>query len=214
MATVTDILTKNIVLVTDNINPSVFNMLWFVENSIYSADEIFQDSICVPGFTSISTIDSQITIVPNQVQLAIKSPDIEASKHCVYDRFKKLVTSLSVIPVKGIGINFVWKVYDDANDMHTYSANLFGRQNSDLHNYFSNPDSRIGAYFSQNVDEKTRLKLDIKPVATNDNNLQREFLLTAFNYHSDANNMEMILAQLDKWEYLFNNSKEIVCLIH
>lgn len=216
MATSRNILAQNIVLVTENVNPSLFNMVWFIQNNIFHAEDILPDSVCVPGFTSISTPICQITIVPNQVQMAIKTDNVEVSKLCVTNSFKKVIQSLAALPIKGIGINFVWKVSDNDTDFHSYTSRLFANNESNLHSYFSQEDSRMGAYFSQNVDDTTRLKLDIKPVTADDNAKITEFLFCAFNYHCDVNidnSKDRLTAQLDKWEEFLNSSRKIVCLI-
>ena len=75
MDTKKTLLSANIVLVTNNIDPSMYNDIWFVKKGVFGMDEIAPGSINVPGFTNITSNDCQITIVPNQIQ--IKFNDID-----------------------------------------------------------------------------------------------------------------------------------------
>lgn len=217
MAIKREIITQNIVLVTDTINPSMFGQYWFIENKIYKAEEILGDSVFVPGFTSVSAVDSQITIVPNQIQMSIKDSSQGAAYSCLKNRLAKMMQILATVPVKAMGINFLWKVEADNMDIHSLSRLFFADNPSRIYDYFNKPDSRLGAYFSQNYDDNTRLKLDIKPVrAEVEVDKETEFLLVSFNYHRDINQkniQDQIEEQLKKWTELRQNSNKITCLL-
>lgn len=164
MVTTREIIVQNVVLVTDQITPSMFGQYWFIHNKIYTPEEIGQGSIFVPGFTSVNAPDSQITIVPNQIQMSIGPTEQSASYNCLKSRITKMVTALPMLPVKAIGVNFVWKVSDSVRDIHQLCNDCFGDNGTQLYAQFAKPDARLGAYFSQNLVMNTRLKLDIKPV--------------------------------------------------
>ncbi len=217
MAIIRDIITQNIVVVTDTINPSMFGPFWFTENKIYKPEEILPDSVFVTGFTSLSAIDSQITIVPNQIQMSIKETSQSTSYTCLKNRLAKIIQLLGTLPVKAIGINFLWKIASDELDIHALSHGLFGDNSTRIYDYFSKVDSRFGAYFSQNFDDNTRLKLDIKPVrAEEEAGKDTEFILASFNYHRDITPKDVqrqLEDQLKKWTELRQNSSKLSCML-
>ena len=217
MALKREIIAQNIVLVTETINPSMFGQYWFIENKIYRADEMLGDSVFVPGFTSVSAVDSQITIVPNQIQMSIKDPSQSGAYTCLKNRLAKMMQLLSMIPVKAMGTNFLWKVESDEMDIHQLTNALFGDNPTRIYDYFDKADARMGAYFSQNYDENTRLKLDIKPVkAEEEAGKMSEFIMASFNYHRDIkpqNVQGQLDGQLKKWTELRQNSNKVVCML-
>ena len=217
MEIIRDLITQNVVVVTDTINPSMFGPFWFTENKIFKPEEILADSVFVTGFTSLSSIDSQITIVPNQIQMSIKETSQSASYTCLKNRLAKILQLLSTIPVKAIGINFLWKVASEELDVHSLSKNLFADNTTRIYDYFSKADARFGAYFSQNIDDNTRLKLDIKPVhAEEEAGKKSEFILASFNYHRDITPKDVqrqLDDQIKKWTELRQNSNKLVCML-
>ena len=217
MAIKRDIIAQNIVLVTDTINPSMFGQYWFIENKIFKPEEILGDSVFVPGFTTISAVDSQITIVPNQIQMSIKDSSQSAAYTCLKNRLTKMIELLSMIPVKAMGINFLWKIMSDEMDIHSLTKFFFGDNPTSIYGYFDKPDARLGAYFSQDFDNYTRLKLDIKPVRAEEGvGNEIDFLLTSFNYHRDINPKNVqgqLEEQLKKWTELKQNSNKVACLL-
>lgn len=217
MAIIREIIAQNIVLVTDTINPGMFGQYWFIDKKIYKPEEMQGDSVFVPGFTSVSAVDSQITIVPNQIQMSIKAPSQSVAYTCLKNRLAKMVQLLDMIPVKAIGINFLWKVQSDELDVHQLSKSFFGNNPNRINDYFSKADARLGAYFSQNYDENTRLKLDIKPVkAEEETGKEMEFLFCSFNYHRDItpqNVQAQLDSQLKRWTELRQNSNKVICML-
>ena len=103
MAISRTVLAQNIVLVTNNLNTSMFGQYWFVNNKVFKPEEFLQDSIFVPGFTQVSSADCQITIVPNQIQMAIKEDDQSKANECVKARFTKMVEAIGALPIIAIG---------------------------------------------------------------------------------------------------------------
>lgn len=217
MAINREIIAQNIVLVTDTINPSMFGPYWFTDNKIFKTEEMQSDSVFVPGFTSVSAVDSQITIVPNQIQMSIKDPSQSGAYTCLKNRLIKMVQLLTMLPVKAIGINFLWKVESEEITIHDLTKSLFGDNPTRVYDYFDKPDSRMGAYFSQFFDENTRLKLDIKPVkAQEEAGKESEFILASFNYHCDISPQKVQIQldnQLKKWTELRQNSNKVVCML-
>lgn len=216
MAIIRSIIAQNIVLATNNLNTSMFGQYWFVNNKIFKQEEFLQDVIFVPGFTQVSSADCQITIVPNQIQMAIKEDDQSKANDCVRERFTKMVEAIGALPIIAIGLNYIWKVFDNELDSHQLTSYLFADNPTEIYTYFNKEDSMYGAYFSQNIDVDTRLKLDIKPMRGIFNGQREDYVIASFNYHRDIrldNTKNQLLDQLKKWNNLRQNSNKIVCLL-
>ncbi len=216
MAITHKLIAQNVVLVINNINTGVFDKFWFVENNVFTREEILQDSIFAPGVSVVSTNDCNLSVLPNQVQFAVKSDDPVVGTNCVMRKMSAFISALSNVRVVAMGMNFSWRIEDSDNTITAFTRNLFDNTQSRLHQYFNHVDARFGTYISQDVDNETRLKLDVKPVNTLENGSIVDFVLASFNYHSDvkvANYQEYLLHLLEKWPSLNSNSEEIVCLL-
>lgn len=210
------LIAQNIVLVTNNINTAVFSQYWFIQNKIFQPEEIQQDSVFAPGLTIVSAPDCQIICDPSRIQMAMKSDNPSDAYACVKSRLAKMIAAIQMLPVVAVGVNFIWKITDAEKDIHNLSSYLFADNESGIYDYFSKPDTRYGAYFSQDFDENTRLKLDIKPVITIENNVKSEFITASFNYHRDLaieKSASQIEEQLKKWSNFRQNSNKVACLL-
>lgn len=208
------ILAQNIVLVTDGLNVNSFSQYWFIKNGIFG-EEDFKGSVFTPGLALVSAQDCQLTVLPNQIQLELKSDNPEMTLQCIQNRMVKLIKCLTNVRVIAIGVNYIWKLDDNERDITVLSKSLFGELNASLVTFFNKADTRYGAYYSQNIDEQTRLKLDIKPSMVKENGHNSEFMLYNFNFHCDVPEQLMedtLLNQLNKWLLFYNLSNELICL--
>lgn len=208
------VLAQNIVLVADSINVTSFTQYWFIKNSIFGEEE-FKSSVFTPGLALIAASDSQLTILPNQIQLELKNDNTDAALQCIENRMVKLIKCLSNVRVTAIGLNYIWKVTDTERSMPQISKSLFGSSESTLNTYFKNEDARYGAYYSQDVDTQTRLKLDIKPTLVKENGQDVDIMMYNFNFHCDVPEQKMeetLLSQLNKWKQFNNLANDLVCL--
>jgi len=208
------ILAQNIVLVSDTINVNSFSQYWFIKNGIFGEDE-FGGSVFTPGLSLVSARDCQLTVLPNQIQLELKSDNADEAQQSIQKRMIKLVKSLSNVRVIAIGLNYIWRVNDEEKTMPVLSRVLFGKSSTNLQSFFNKEDTRFGAYYSQNIDEQTRLKLDIKPSLIKENGMDIEILMYNFNFHCDVPEQQMedtLLNQLNKWQNFNQLANELVCL--
>lgn len=216
MAITRKLIAQNVVLVLNNVNTGVFDKFWFVDNGVFTREEFLQDSIFAPGLSVVSTNNCNFTVLPNQVQLAVKSDDPQIGTNCVMQKMSAFIKALSNVRVIAMGMNFSWRLEDKEKHITGFTRDLFASPQDELHHYFNHQDARFGTYISQNIDAETRLKLDIKPVNSLENGVLVDFVLAAFNYHSDVkvpNYQEYLLNLLEKWPSLNRNSEEIVCLL-
>ena len=214
MAITRKVLAQNIVLVADSINVTSFSQYWFIKNGIFKEEE-FKGSVFTPGLVLITASDCQLTILPNQMQLELKSDNINANLQCIENRMLKLIQCLANIRVSAIGLNYIWKLTDNERTMPQISKSLCGNSRASLMSYFKNEDTRYGAYYSQNIDPQTRLKLDIKPTLMKENGQNTEMMMYNFNFHCDLQEQKMeetIMNQLKKWQLFNQLAKELVCL--
>lgn len=216
MAVTQKLIAQNVVLVINNINTGVFDKFWFVDNGVFVREEFLQDSIFAPGLSVVSTKDCSLTVLPNQVQLAVKSDDPQVGINCVMQKMSAFIKALSNVRVVAMGMNFTWRVEDREKHINALTRELFDAPQDKLHQYFNHQDARFGTYISQDYDNETRLKLDIKPVNSLEDGVVIDFIMAAFNYHSDVkvqNYQEYLLHLLEKWPLLNSNAEEIICLL-
>lgn len=216
MAITRKLIAQNVVLALNNVNTGVFDKFWFVDNSVFAREEFLQDSIFAPGLSVVSTNDCSLTVLPNQVQFAVKSDDPQIGTNCVMQKMSAFIKALSNVRVVAMGMNFSWRVEDKEKHITMLTRELFNSPQNELHQYFNHQDARFGTYISQDIDRETRLKLDIKPVNSLEDGVLVDFVLAAFNYHSDVkvpNYQEYLLHLLEKWPSLNCNSEEIICLL-
>lgn len=221
MATKQKLLSQNVVIVTQDVSTTMFNQYWFIHNGIFSPEEILADSIFVPGLTNLSTQECNLIITPNQFQFNVKSDDSTTSCKCITERLMRIVEKVSGagIQMKAIGLNFIWKIFEENIGIPQFSKRLFYLPSSNLHQEFDVGNARFGTYASKDF-LQSRLKLDIKPVIsdgrTGDPN---EFILASFNFHRDLtiDNSEQstteLLEQLKSWNLYYDESARLVCIL-
>lgn len=214
MALLRKVLARNIVLVADSINVNSFSQYWFIKNEIFGENE-FVGSVFTPGLALVTAPDCQLTVLPNQIQLELKNDNDDVALQCIQHRMFRLIKCLTNVRIKAIGLNFIWKVADNEKNIMVLSKSLFGGSASPIQSFFNKADTRYGAYFSQDVDAQTRLKLDIKPSLMKENGQDVDFMMYNFNYHCDIPEQlmeDMLLNQLNKWQQFNHLTNELVCL--
>lgn len=206
---------QNVVVVTRNMNISQYSQLWLLDHKIFGREDFGASSSFTPGFINIDTKECCLQIQPQGIRLLLKTDNQVKSYECIKKHLAGLIESMGGIPVVAVGVNFLWRVDESSQDMKSLGEYLFGQAESPIYDYFNKSDSRFGAYFSQQFDYNTRLRLDIKP-AKEDPNSQVEFLLASFNYHwqlAEKDNFRAVLDHLKKWSEMKQNSQKVVCLL-
>lgn len=206
---------QNIVVVTRNMNISQYSQLWFVDNKIFGRDEFDSSSSFSSGFIKIDNKDCCLQIQPQGIRFHLKTDNQSKSYECIKKHLLCFIEKIGGIPIVAVGVNFLWRIDESSQNMKKMGEYLFGQADSLIYDYFNKSDSRLGAYFSQQFDESTRLRLDIKPAKDNPNS-QIEFLIASFNYHwelSEKDNYKTVLEHLKKWSEMKQNSQKVVCLL-
>lgn len=202
---------QNVVIVAQNINTMVFNQYWFIQNSIFSPEEILQDSVFVPGFTNLSTTDCNIVIMPNQIQFTAKTSDIS---NCIRKRLVPIMRlSANSLQIKAIGFNFIWRIELNEGSVQQYSRSLFFKQGNPIFNEFDTNDACFGTYMSKYF-AQTRLHLEIKPFKEENDTQNKLFILASFNFHRDIvqeDNKEIIFDFLNNCDTYYIEANNIIC---
>ena len=173
---------QNIVLVAQNLNPTIFSQLWLVRNKVFQEDDFNgQNFIFTPAAVNIDTADLNFLVMPERLQVAMKSDDMSKAT----TKLETTVSSLPHTPYRAVGFNFDWA--SEPRDAAKYGKdvrNMFLADGNPLRSFFSPEDARFGSYMSVNKFDM-RLKLDIKPSIVIKNDKPIEVLLMNFNYHKD-----------------------------
>lgn len=210
-----ELLSQNIVLVTENLNTSLFTEHWFIKNGILIEEEILQPIIFVPGFVKIETAECRIEITAQFIQFVIKVDDLSKSNGCIKRILLQTLNKLVSLGIKAIGFNFTW-VVADKSDIAKQTIELFGNGGSPVYDQFLTNDSELGAILSKQYDESTRLNLTIKTADAMSQGQKKKILTASFNYHREITynkSKEQIEDQLKSWNEIRQNAQKITCLI-
>lgn len=177
---------QNVVVVAQNLNPTIFSQIWLVRNSIFQEDDLQgPNNIFTAAAVNIDTTDLSLLVMPERLQVAMKADDMSmASK-----KLELIISALPHTPYRAIGFNFNWII--EPKNAATYASDvrkMFLADGNPLRSVFSDDNARFGSYLS--IDKfDMRLKLDIKPSFLN-NEKTIEALAVSFNYHKDAEQLD------------------------
>lgn len=174
-----ELIDRNITVLAELFNPSIFNEYWLRKNKIISDDvAITPASIFTQQFVNLQTNVFSASIMPNQLQFSYQSEDN-------INILIKLIDALPHIPYKAIGINFTYFLPITSDDGSNASRTRFTNDRTRLYSEFGDDNCRFGAYLSKDF-SGSRLKLNILPVkAQKYTGVEVERLQYAFNFHSD-----------------------------
>jgi hypothetical protein len=151
----------NIVVVAKNLNPSIFNQLWLVNNKIFSEDDFMSDSFFTPAAVSVQTKDIQLLIVPDRLQLTFI--DITDDEIIINNVLRKIINLLHHTPYIAIGFNFELIIKPkDPNQYPKIAKDIFVSNNNPLAKFFNTDNSRYGITMVNKYKE-TQLTLNIRP---------------------------------------------------
>jgi hypothetical protein len=202
----------NVVIIANTFNVSIFSQLWFVKHEIFTENELASgESIFFPVVTQIGTSDCHLLIVPERLQLTLKSPETNSIP---LSKVNKIVNLLPETPYVALGMNVSWElIFNENVDVGVFTRENFVVPNHRLSDHFSSEDARFGAYLSKDFDV-FRLKLDIKPVISKDLTGNVEKVHLTFNFHLDLSSYEdkaqIIKNNLIKWDNIFSETENIV----
>ena len=205
----------NVVVVARQFNPSVFSQLWLVRNRIVGEDEFIGQCLFSDDVAKIETRDFGLLVIPPQLQFHPRVPT-EREADIVTEKLGTIVRTLPHVPYLAVGLNFVWHVWQEHEDMHAFSQSLFLRPSGPFFDVFGDAeDALFGAYVNKAV-LGCRLRLDVKPIdfPPDDRNVRR--LLFAFNFQLEVpqdNPIPAIEGHLGLWAQARDEALRIVNLV-
>jgi hypothetical protein len=190
----------NIVVVANNLNPSIFSQLWLVKNKIFNESDFLPNSFFTQNAVSVNTENIQLLVVPERVQFTFnKTADNES---LINNVLRKIINLLPQTPYTAVGFNF--EIILEPRDFNEYPKiirNIFVSDNNPLAKFFNTENSRFGMVMTKENNE-TQITLNIKPVVKTLGSEKKEALKFTFNFNknlSPENAVETINLMLDDW---------------
>lgn len=201
------------VVAAHQFNPSIVNQLWLVNHGLLQEDDFRAGCVFTDMLVQVQSREFNLLVTPDQCQF---NPQVEADceQQVLVDKLGAIVRTLPHTPYRAAGLNFIWHIHGDDDQIGTLSRRLFFVDGSPLHAAFDEGDALFGGYLSKNA-LGCRLKLDAKPVTGDTAQGQRRVLLQlAFNFHLDVakqdNPVAAIEQLLEQWTEARQQSSLIV----
>lgn len=190
-----------VVLLADTYNVSIFNQIWLVESGILTKDEILNgQTLQSPVAVNVVCDDFELLIVSDRAQLTFHKKFQEMGE-IVKRIFKGITANLPHTPFMAIGINLDYQIEAQGNaNFNRRIKSIFLTEQNPLAKHFQADDARFGLYLSQDVEPGVRLRLDIKPIPTENGNDAESI---KFNFHKElrgsADKVIEVNKMLDRW---------------
>lgn len=187
-------LQANAILLANQLNLSIFQQLWLVENEILSKDEFGLEAFFSPMAVSVRNDLFDFLVIPDRVQVTAKEIDKAGP---IFERILSgIVKALPHTPYTALGFNFQAILATESRDrLEAISRHLCLRDDNPLATEFTDSNARFGIYLSKEG-LGMRLGVDIKPAVDID---KREVLQVNFNFHRDIKSATEVFDLLPKW---------------
>lgn len=193
-------------------NPAKFDRYTFIKNKILKEEEIEQSSIFLPEIVNLQSKKFNLVINSNQIIISTNPENnVDISKFLL-----KFLSLFDEINLNASGFNFRYFVEPkiDNSEIESFiKKNFFNPNNKIQSQFFSDDNSTYGFYSSKDFKD-TRLKLDVKPVNLNVQNLNLKSVQFEFNFHKDydlkSNSFEKLKELLNCYIAYKNECKNIV----
>lgn len=203
--------TANIVILAQNLNPSIFTEKWLVDNSIIGPEGAQGEYLFSPMMVQVPTQGFHLAVVPERLQLEVTQPD-ESAGEVLERKVGAIVDLLPHTPFRAIGFNFHWvAVTTETSRFAEELRARFAKTGAPLYEHFDGADARFGVYLSTDVDD-FRLRLEVKPLRGVEDARRFEGLAYAFNFHSDLSGerpSEQVKDRVRRWPELLETSRTI-----
>jgi hypothetical protein len=198
---------QNSVVIAQNVNATIFSQLWLVEKGLVGRDEFGDGCVFSPGFCQVQTASYSLLVLPDRMQMTIyqNASDPQAT---VRNLLGKIVEFLPETPYRAVGLNFNWHLtYPDGSPEHS-TRRWFFHENA-ISTAFGSADCRFGAYYSKDVFDGVRLRLNASPIVHEG----QQLLGLAFNFNRDLAPPRVakddILGLLGRWNEAAEMAKGI-----
>lgn len=203
----------NAVIAAKQLNPTIFDQIWLVDNGIATRDDFRagMPSVTTQAFAQLVLPTFSLCVVPEQLQFAPNDLNQPGGK-LVAEKLGGIVRLLPQTPYVAAGLNFVWQLAPEAGQFGKVCRDLFFRNNP-LYAEFDSPDARFGGYLSM-TKLNSRLRLDVRPIHSGGAEQEMEALQFTFNYNRDlprsADAVQQIIDLLGHWDAARDHSAALV----
>ena len=196
----------NIVVLANQLNLSIFQQYWLIENQIVNKEDFGPESYSNPIAVSVNNSEYELLILPDRIQLTLKS-NIGNSQELVNKVISGIVNTLPHTPFTAFGFNFNFIIKPKNHEkFYQLTKALCLTDINPLKEDFSENDARYGFYLSHNVGD-IRVKIDIKPIVQDD---KREAIMVIANCHKDISKKDEVNEGLTHWQTLLDNVSDLV----
>ena len=214
-----NLVSENVVIVANNLNPSLFSQLWLVRQGIADEEDFAPNCVFSQFVNQVFTPDFQLFVVPERLQFTLTDRS-RGNSELVRNKLGCIMQKIPHTPYRAIGTNFHWLVAPDSpRDFVNFMRDLFVKERVPIYEEFSEKNARFGAYLSKDV-FGTRLRLNIKPVKSTpkaETDKIHESLQLAFNFHLDLEDGEKIIDSMIKflgeWDRMSSYSEELASIV-
>jgi len=200
----------NAIILANRFNPSVTNQAWLVRNEIVEEQQIQSGGVFTDGIAQLNSDQFSLLVVPNHLQF---TPFVDANlqQDLIVRKLGKIVESLPHTPFHALGLNFSWHVWKrERSDVAALTVEMLGKNAGRFQEQFHDDSALFGAYMSMDY-EGFRLKLEIKPIETVDDELRIQF---AFNFHRNLESVDSpastISGMLTRWDVCHAKARGII----
>jgi len=205
-----EFIAQNVVVTANQFNPSIFTQPWLSRNGVILDDEVLPNAVFQTEFCQVVATHFTLLVLPTALQIHLQT-DVADSGVLVRDRVSRVVRVLPQTPYVAIGLNFIWNAASENETIEQLSRRLFFLDHPPF-NHFNVDNAKFGSYMSRNFADSVRLKLDIKPVVSKEDNQVHRLQFT-FNFHRDISGdhpVQDIEELLNLWERAKDASRTIV----
>jgi hypothetical protein len=204
----------NIVVLAENLNPSLFTQLWLIKIGVISETDNIEGSFFTPTAVNLITPKFDLLVVPERLQLTIKIEEPREQQEVLNKICGNIIKAIPHTPFTAIGFNMEWiAVSRYKHEFHDILREMFVSEKNPIAPFFKTDDSTFGMSFSKN-EIGTRLSLNVSHVINNKEGTHG--LRFKFNFHKQIENSDreravaILLEMLNNWQKARGIAEEIV----
>ncbi len=185
----------NVVLIANQLNLSIFQQIWLLNNNIITQDEFGPESYFSPVAVNVRNPSYDLLILPDRIQ--ITSIGVSENSGAIFTRIiSGIVNTLPHTPYTAYGFNFNFLLsHKSKSDCGEFFRSLCVSADNPLADDFKDKGARFGVYMSKDF-EDGRLRMDTKPTKSESG---REALIVSTNFNKDISSPDQILSGVKNW---------------
>lgn len=210
------LIANGFVIINNGLDLNNLNSYWLVNSGIINEDDLSNNNTFSSNIIQLNFITYEIILNRNSIILRVSKFAKDNINEGI-EKLEKLLENLKNVIFLSCGINYNWIINGLKNDEFlALSKKKFFVNDNPLYERFNYSDACFGAYMSKDFKE-SRLKLDIKPVLSQDiSDFTNGALHFNFNFHKDLKETyygKELQSYVEDWESYLKESEEIINLI-